>query len=123
MSDEYPGSQFPPDGEGGSPAPQDDGGRSRPPSPDVPPQPGTFDQPPISLAASSLVLGIVGLALSLFCYVGVILSIPAIVTGVMALRRVDAGTGGGRGLAIAGIVTGAIAVAGFLTLIVVLVGR
>ncbi len=77
---------------------------------------------PISLAASSLVLGIVGLALSLFCYVGIILSVPAVVTGVMALRQVNAGTAGGRGLALAGIATGAFAIMGFLALILVLLG-
>jgi len=55
-------------------------------------------------AVASLVMGL----LSFFCMV--ILSIPAIIFGVLALREIDTsqGTIGGRGMALTGIATGAI---------------
>jgi prepilin-type processing-associated H-X9-DG protein len=56
-----------------------------------------------SLAIISLVLGIVGLA---FC--GPFLGIPAIVIGIIALNRIGSKGQEGKGMAIAGITTGAV---------------
>lgn len=63
---------------------------------------------PQGMAISSLVLGIIGLLLACVAF-GAVFGIVAVILGVVALGRVKRGVGGGRGLAIAGIVTGAIA--------------
>ena len=54
------------------------------------------------------ILAIVGLLLACLAF-GAVLGIVAIILGIVALRRVKANTGGGKGLAIAGVVTGVIA--------------
>lgn len=61
-------------------------------------------------ASWSLVLGILGL-LGLCCTIGGFLGIPAIVFGIIGRSQIEAsnGTQTGSGMAIAGIVTGAIA--------------
>lgn len=72
-----------------------------------------------SLAVISLVSGITGLVFTLCC--GCI-SIPGgltgIITGIIALNRVKAGEADGKGMAIAGIVCGAITLLIFVLLIV-----
>ena len=55
---------------------------------------------PSGLAIASLVLGIVSAC------AGALTGLPAVITGIMALRKVAAGRAEGRGLAIAGIVCG-----------------
>jgi hypothetical protein len=61
------------------------------------------------LAVTSLVCGIAGIPLACFCGIGFILSIVALVTGFIAKNRLDlpGAPSKGRGLAIAGIATGA----------------
>ena len=72
-----------------------------------------------SLATISLVSGISGLVFTMCC--GCI-SLPggltAIITGIIALNRIKAGEADGKGMAIAGIVCGAIALLVFVLLLV-----
>lgn len=71
--------------------------------------------PPRGLSIAALVLGIVGLFVSWF-----VLGIPsilAVVFGHIGLRREPAG----RGMAIAGLVTGYLAIAGFVVFVLVTV--
>ena len=69
---------------------------------------GAPAQRPQGMAISALVLGVIGILLACFAFGGV-LGLIGVVLGIVALRRVMRGTGGGKGMAIAGIVTGAIA--------------
>ena len=84
-----------------------------PPITDNPPQPKTS-----GLAIWSLVLGILGLVLLLFC-VGPLFAIPGVICGHMAYSRIkrSAGELAGQGLAIAGLVTGYIGIACALVII------
>lgn len=67
-------------------------------------------------AIAALVLGI----LSVLCF-GILAGIPAIIFGQIAKREIDAGNGGGRGMAQAGFILGIVSVAiTVLALIVVL---
>jgi hypothetical protein len=61
--------------------------------------------PTCGLAIASLVCGIVSV---LMCYFGALAGIPAVICGHMALSRIAAAQNamGGRGMAIAGLVTG-----------------
>jgi len=67
--------------------------------------------PPKGLAVASMVLGICSLPVSLMCsfmnFVGVVLGIIALILGVAALAKCRKNTASGRGMAIAGVVTGA----------------
>ena len=64
-----------------------------------------YTRPTESKAVTSLVLGIV----SIFCF-GIFTGVPAIILGVMSKREIDrsAGTLGGTGMAVGGILTGAL---------------
>ena len=64
------------------------------------------------LATASLVLGILGLVLMIIC-IGPLLGIPAVIFGHIALAKINRSGGmlGGRGLAIAGLVTGYVSLA------------
>ncbi|WP_169786892.1 DUF4190 domain-containing protein [Nitriliruptor alkaliphilus] len=63
------------------------------------------------MAVGALVTGIVALPLLVFVGVGGLIGgIVAVILGIVALRRVKRGTGSGRGLAIGGIVLGAISI-------------
>ncbi len=64
------------------------------------------------LATASLVLGILSLVLTII-RIGPLLAIPAVIFGHLALSRINRAGGmlGGRGLAIAGLVTGYISIA------------
>ncbi len=57
-----------------------------------------------------MALGILGLVLSLFCFIGVVPAIPAFILGVQALRECSRDEAGGRGMAIAGIVMSQISI-------------
>lgn len=72
------------------------------------------------LAIASLVLGILGI---IPCFWNMFLSIIALVLGITAVRKVNAGTASpdGKGMAIAGIVLGGLGTALFLLLLVVVV--
>jgi hypothetical protein len=66
--------------------------------------------PDQTLAIVSLCLGIGSLTIGWCCYIGVLLGPAAMITGFIAMQKSkkDPQTYGGRGLAIGGIVTGAI---------------
>ena len=69
------------------------------------------EQPNMVLSIVSLVLGIVGFPLGCCCtpfFAHVPFSIAAIVTGMMAMKKVKEGTGGGHGLALAGAICGGV---------------
>lgn len=127
-----PGS-YPPPPSGGYPPPPPPGGYPPPPSGDFPPPPGyggypgAFGGPPgpydpyaasipagtNSLATASLITSIVGALLGLFCcgvlpIVGWVLPIVSIVLGASALNQIKRTNEDGRGLAIGGIVIGAV---------------
>lgn len=72
--------------------------------------------PSSGLAVGALVAGIVSILTFLCGFLAIPAGIAAVVLGFVALNKVKAGTGGGRGLAIAGIACGA--VGGVLSLIV-----
>ena len=63
---------------------------------------------PKGTAVASLVLGILGLLTSPFVFGG-LLGLLAVILGVLALGKVKRGEADGRGLAVGGIVTGALA--------------
>ncbi|MDQ2839265.1 MAG: DUF4190 domain-containing protein [Actinomycetota bacterium] len=60
------------------------------------------------MAVAALVLGILGLVTSITVVGGIIFGLLGIVLGIVASRRARRGEAGGRGMAIAGIVTGAL---------------
>lgn len=72
--------------------------------------------PSSGLAVGALVAGIVSILTFLCGFLAIPAGIAAVVLGFVALNKVKAGTGGGRGLAIAGLACGA--VGGVLSLIV-----
>lgn len=75
------------------------------------------------LAIGSLVTSIAGMVLgiplTLFCYLGLLIPIVGIVLGVMALNQIKRTNQQGRGLAIAGIAVGAISVVLLVALVIV----
>jgi hypothetical protein len=75
------------------------------------------------LAVGSLVTSIagvvLGIPLTLFCYLGLLIPIVGIVLGAMALNQIKRTNQQGRGLAIAGIAVGAIAVVLLVVLVIV----
>jgi amino acid transporter len=76
-----------------------------------------------TLAIVSLCLGIGSVTIGWCCYIGVLLSPAAIITGFIALSQIkkDPQRNGGRGLAIGGIVTGLVYIA-IVVLVVILYG-
>ena len=64
---------------------------------------------PNGMAITGMVLGIVGAVTSLF-YVGGFIGIIGLIFSIIALRAVGRGQAGGRGMAIAGLVTSVIAI-------------
>jgi hypothetical protein len=77
---------------------------------------------PTGLAVASMVVGIVGLLLSLVCGCFMVVSGPldliAVVLGIVALQQINRGEAGGRGMAIAGIICGSVGLA--LSLLILL---
>lgn len=65
---------------------------------------------PSGLAITALVLGILSLPLLIFFGLGALLGVVAVVLGIVAVRKVKQGQASGRGMAIGGIVLGAISV-------------
>ena len=120
---QYPPGQF----SQGQPAPWPPGPPSAPPTGQygqgqyAPPRPG-WPAPaagPDPLAIAALVLGIVALPLSLFLVFG----IAAVVCGAIALSRSGRTGRSGKGMAIAGLVLGAVSlVLGALLVVVILLG-
>ena len=73
---------------------------------------------PKGLAVASLVLGILGLLTAFFG--GGLLGLVAVILGVLALGKIKRGEADGRGLALGGIITGALAI--LITIVVVAIG-
>jgi H+/Cl- antiporter ClcA len=71
------------------------------------------------MAVAALVLGILGLVTSFTVVGGIIFGLLGIIFGIIASRRAKRGEAGGRGMAIAGIVTGALGVLVVIALIAV----
>jgi hypothetical protein len=67
--------------------------------------------PNTTLAMTSMILGIAGIVLDCCCWpLGAGLGIAAIITGVIGLNKVKDGTGGGKGMALAGVICGVAAI-------------
>ena len=96
---------------------------SAPPAWKPPPPPAYASQPQKSLAVLSMVLGIVSITIGWCCYFGVLTSPVAIGLGVFSLFQIkkDPSKYGGKGMAIAGIVAGALYFV-FMALIVLIWG-
>jgi uncharacterized protein DUF4190 len=75
------------------------------------------------LAIGSLITSIagvvLGIPLTLFCYLGLLIPIVGIVLGAMALKQIQRTNQHGRGFAIAGIAVGAITVVLLVALVIV----
>jgi hypothetical protein len=69
-------------------------------------------QPSSGLAVASLVLGIVGIVFSWFLFG--IPSILAVIFGHVGVSRANKGTGGGKGMAVAGLITGYLVIGLFI---------
>ncbi len=67
--------------------------------------------PTNGMAIASLICGIVSLVGGFACFVGAIAAIPGLVLGIVAVRQIGQSNGAqqGKGLAVAGIVTSAVA--------------
>ncbi len=72
----------------------------------------TQNQGSSTLAIVSLVCGLVGLIVSCCCCLGLVSGIAAIITGALSIKKQNPG----KGMAIAGIITGAVAVVLYLIL-------
>ncbi|CAJ1580739.1 DUF4190 domain-containing protein [[Mycobacterium] wendilense] len=106
---QYPAPPGPP-GYGGYP-----GGYGAPYDPYGPPVPMETN----NLATASLVTSVAGALLSLFCCLGAFLPIVGLVLGIAALNQIKNTHQQGRGMAIAGIVIGAITLALLVVLFMV----
>ena len=74
---------------------------------------------PAGMAIASLVMGIVSILGALpLSFITIVVALVGLILGIIALRKVRKGTGGGKGMAIGGVVTSAI---GFILSAVVLV--
>jgi hypothetical protein len=74
-----------------------------------------------SLALVSLCLGLASITIGWCCSTGLLLAPAALITGIIALVQInkDPAHYGGRGLAIGGVITGALYVAGYVLLMLV----
>ena len=83
--------------------------------------PGYYQQQPArggsGMAIAALVLGLLAVLTSLTVIGGILLGLAAIVLGLVALRRARRGQGGGRVMAIIGIIAGAVGIALSIALI------
>ena len=68
------------------------------------------------LAIASLVLGIC--SLTLVCCGGFLIGIPAVICGVIAIKKANRGESTGKGMAIAGVTTGGISLGLFVAYLV-----
>ena len=66
---------------------------------------------PAGMAIASLVMGIVSILGALpLSFITIVVALVGLILGIIALRKVRKGTGGGKGMAIGGVVTSAIGV-------------
>ena len=87
--------------------------------------PGYQPTPSSALAIASLILGIIGQLTGLMFF-GAVLGLVGVILGIVALVKVKNGTASGKGMAIGGIVTGAlgmIAAAAMMVLGIVLASQ
>jgi hypothetical protein len=112
---DYPGGYKPPPVQMSSP-------QSMQPGWSPPPPPAYAAQPQKTMALFSMILGIVSITIGL-CYFGILTGPIAIVLGIISLFQIkkDPNRYGGKGMAIAGIVTGAISFV-FVALIILILG-
>ena len=95
-----------------------------PAAPPVPPAGNAYSgyvptKLPAGMAIASLVMGIVSILGALpLSFITIVVALVGLILGIIALRKVRKGTGGGKGMAIGGVVTSAI---GFILSAVVLV--
>jgi uncharacterized protein DUF4190 len=82
----------------------------QPPQPPQPPVPPGVPGQTNGLAIAGMVCGILGLVLFWFPYLGIVLGILGLVFGVLGRNRAVQLGGVGQGMALAGIVTGGVAV-------------
>ncbi|SCC80451.1 protein of unknown function [Bifidobacterium commune] len=85
----------------------------------MPQQPMVMTPTRSGMAIAALVLGIVAIVMFWIPFIGVICGIAAIVTGVMSMRKINAGNLSGKNMAITGLVTG---IVGLVISAIVLVG-
>ncbi len=71
------------------------------------------------LAIASLVLGIC--SLTLVCCGGFLIGIPAVICGVIAIKKANRGEATGKGMAIAGVTTGAISLTLFVAYLILVI--
>ncbi len=69
------------------------------------------------LAIGALICGILAILFFWCAFIGIPLGIAGVVLGIVAMNKVKAGTGGGRGMALAGLITGGLAI--LLTIVAV----
>ena len=72
------------------------------------------------LAVAALVCGVLGILFFWCGFIGLPLGIAGLVLGFLAMGKVKQGTGGGRGLALAGAICGGVAVVLSIVWIVVI---
>jgi Domain of unknown function (DUF4190) len=91
------------------------------PSWQPPPPPSYVAAPQQTMAIWSLVCGVFSITIGFCCYVGVVSAPVAIILGIMSLNQIknDPSKYTGRGLAIGGIVTGALYFAGVAVIILI----
>lgn len=81
------------------------------------------NKPQNGLGIASLVLGIVSIVLCC-AYAGIWAGIPAVVLGYLSMNKAKQGLATNRGLALAGLITGAIGVAlAVILIILVIIGK
>lgn len=80
-----------------------------------------YASPSQSLAVVSMSLGLGAVTVGWCCYIGLLLAPAALITGFIALSQTKSNPQAysGRGFAIAGIVTGAISIAGYILIILI----
>lgn len=85
-----------------------------------PGMPGMQPQLPKGMAITGMVLGIVGLVLS-FIVIGGVMGIVGLIFSIIALRAAGRGQGGGRGMAIAGLVTSIVSILGSAVILTIFI--
>jgi hypothetical protein len=73
------------------------------------------------MAIGSLVASIVGVPLMFLCYTGILGAIVGIVLGIIAINQIKQSGEEGRGLAIAGIIIGAVTLL-LVTVVLIIIG-
>ena len=111
---------MPDDGLDRTPRATPDGSPPLPPLPIGPPGPYAPPQQTNGMAVASLVLGIVGLVLTITVWIGPICDVLAIVFGAKARRRLPEGAPN-RGMATAGFILGIVGLALTVALVLLLI--